>query len=203
MKDPPYDQLKDLVPVATTGRPPWLLAAPTDSPFKSIDDVVKFGKANPSKLAFPFWQSSVLVTGETFGRVAGILLRKYLQGAVESTTTLLEGRLPIMFTDTIGARPQLDAGKIRVLETTAEKRPSLELPDAPTFKEAGYDAATDPTTTIAAPAPQPKPTTERLNKESRRNRRHERRGAHQAGGIRPRSTTMTLRGVRCAPSAST
>ncbi|MEF3088098.1 tripartite tricarboxylate transporter substrate-binding protein, partial [Bacillus altitudinis] len=68
MKDLSYDQLRDLVPVATIGRSPWLLVVPKDSPFKSLDDVVKFGKENPGKLAFPFWQSSVLVTGETFGR---------------------------------------------------------------------------------------------------------------------------------------
>ncbi len=126
MKDPPYDQLKDLVPVATIGRSPWLLVVPTDSPFKSIDDVVKFGKANPGKLAFPFWQSSVLVTGETFGRVAGILLRKVpYKGPWNRRRTCWRAGCAIMFTDTIGARPQLDAGKIRVLGTTVEKRPSL------------------------------------------------------------------------------
>jgi tripartite-type tricarboxylate transporter receptor subunit TctC len=165
MKDPPYDQLKDLVPVATIGRSPWLLIVPTESAFKSIADVVQYGKANPLKLAFAYWQSSVLVTGETFGRLAGIQLRKVpYKGAVEAMTDLLAGRLPFMFTDTIGARPQLAAGKIRVLGSTVEKRPSL-FPDAPTFKEAGYDVVTDSMTAIFAPAGTPKPVIDRLNKE--------------------------------------
>ena len=35
---------------------PWMLAVPADSPFKTVADVVAYGKANPGKLAFPFWQ---------------------------------------------------------------------------------------------------------------------------------------------------
>jgi len=165
MKEPLYDQVKDLVPVATIGRSPWLLIVPADSPFKSVADIVAFGKANPGKLAFPFWQSSVLVTGETFGRVAGVQMRKVpYKGAVESMTDLLAGRVPIMFTDTVGARPQLAAGKIRVLASTVEKRPSY-FADVPTLKEAGYDVVTDSMTGIFAPAGTPAPILDRLNKE--------------------------------------
>lgn len=163
MKEPTYDQVKDLVPVATIGRSPWLLIVPVDSPFKTVADVVQFGKANPGKLVFPFWQSSVLVTGETFGRATGIQIRKApYKGAVEATTDLLAGRLPIMFTDTIGARPQLEAGKIRVLASTVEKRPSY-FADVPTLKESGYDVVTDTMTAIFAPMGTPKAVIDRLN----------------------------------------
>lgn len=165
VKDLPYDQLKDLVPVATIGRSPWLLVVPADSPFKTVADVVAFGKANPGKLAFPFWQSSVLVTGETFARVAGIQLRKVpYKGAVEAMTDVLGGRVPIMFTDTIGARPQLAAGKIRVLASTVEKRPS-HFADVPTLKESGYDVVTDTMTAVFAPTGTPAPVLDRLNRE--------------------------------------
>src|SRR6187455_999117 len=116
MKDPPLDQLKDLVPVATIGRSPWMLAVPAASEFKSVADVVAFGKANPGKLVFPFWQSSVLVSGEMFGQVTGIQIRKVpYKGQSEVTTDFLAGRLPIYFSDIVGARPQVEAGKMRVL----------------------------------------------------------------------------------------
>lgn len=165
MKDPPYDQLKDFTGVASVGRSPWVLLVTTDSPFKSVDDVVKFGKASPGKLAFPFWQSSVLVTGETFGRAAGLQIRKVpYKGAVESTTDLLAGRVPILFTDSTAARPQLAAGKVRVLASTTAKRPSL-FPDVPTLKEAGYDVVTDSMIALFAPAGTPKPVIERMNRE--------------------------------------
>ena len=163
MKDPPFDQLKDLVPVASIGRSPWMLAVPMASEFKSVADVVAYGKANPGKLMFPFWQSSVLVTGEMFGQLSGAQMRKVpYKGQVEATTDLLGGRLPLMFTDTAGARPQVEAGTVRVLAVTTMKRSSL-FPDSPTMREAGLDIVTDSMIAVFAPAGTPRPILERLN----------------------------------------
>jgi tripartite-type tricarboxylate transporter receptor subunit TctC len=163
MKDPPFDQLKDLVPVATIGRSPWMLAVPAASEFRTVADVIAYGKANPGKLAFPFWQSSVLVTGEMFGQLAGVQMRKVpYKGQVEATTDLLGGRLPIMFTDTAGARPQVEAGTVRVLAVTTTKRSGL-FPDSPTMREAGLDIVTDSMIAVFAPAGTPRPVLERLN----------------------------------------
>jgi tripartite-type tricarboxylate transporter receptor subunit TctC len=163
MKDPPLDQLKDLVPVATIGRSPWMLAVPAASEFKSVADVVAFGKANPGKLVFPFWQSSVLVTGELFGQLSGANMRKVpYKGQVEATTDLLGGRLPLMFTDTAGARPQVEAGTMRVLAVTTTKRSGL-FPDSPTMRESGLDIVTDSMIAVFAPAGTPRPILERLN----------------------------------------
>ncbi len=165
MKDPPFDQLKDLVPVASIGRSPWMLAVPAASEFKTVADVVAFGKANPGKLAFAFWQSSVLVTGETFGQLAGIQMRKVpYKGQVEATTDFLGGRLPILFTDTAGARPQVDAGTMRVLAVTTVKR-SSSFPDVPTMREAGLDVVTDSMLAVFAPAGTPRPVLDKLNAE--------------------------------------
>lgn len=165
MKDPPFDQLKDLVPVATLGRSPWMLAVPMASEFKTVADVVAYGKANPGKLAFPFWQSSVLVTGEIFGQLAGLQMRKVpYKGQVEATTDFLGGRVPIMFTDTAGARPQVEAGTMRVLALTTLKRSTL-FPDSPTMREAGFDVVTDSMMAVFAPAGTPRPVLERLNSE--------------------------------------
>ena len=165
MKEPPYDQLKDLVPVASIGRSPWMLAVPMASEFKTAADVVAYGKANPGKLSFAYWQSSVLVTGETFGQLSGIQMRKVpYKGQVEATTDFLGGRLPILFTDTAGARPQVDAGTMRVLAVTGAKRSSL-FPDVPTMREAGLDIVTDSMIAVFAPAGTPRPIQERLNSE--------------------------------------
>ena len=165
MKEPPYDQLKDLVPVASIGRSPWMLAVPMASEFKTAADVIAYGKANPGKLSFAYWQSSVLVTGETFGQLSGIQMRKVpYKGQVEATTDFLGGRLPILFTDTAGARPQVDAGTMRVLAVTGAKRSSL-FPDVPTMREAGLDIVTDSMIAVFAPAGTPRPIQERLNSE--------------------------------------
>ncbi len=165
MKEITYDQLKDLIPVATIGRSPWMLTVPTDSPFKSVADVIAYGKANPGKLVFPFWQSSVLVTGEMFGSVTGIQMRKVpYKGQTEVTTDFLAGRLPVYFCDIVGARPQVEAGKMRVLASFTAKRSGL-FPDVPTMREVGVDVVTDSMLAVFAPAGTPKPILERLNAE--------------------------------------
>lgn len=163
MKDPLFDQLKDLVPVASIGRSPWLIAVPADSEFKSIADVVAYGKANPGKLAFPFWQSSVLVTGETFAQMAGMQTRKVpYKGQVEATTDFLAGRVPIMVTDVAGGRGPVEAGKMRLLASTTAQR-SASFPDVPTMREQGYDVVTDSMLAVFAPAGTPQPILDRLN----------------------------------------
>ena len=165
MKSPPYDQIKDLVPVATIGRSPWLIVVPAESSFKSIADIVAFGKANPGKLAFPFWQSSVLVTGETFAQLGGFQMRRVpYKGQVEANTDFLGGRLPLMVTDVAGGRSPIEAGKMRLLATTTAQRTSL-YPDAPTMREVGFDVVTDSMLAVFAPAGTPKPILDRLNAE--------------------------------------
>ena len=165
MKEITYDQLKDLVPVAMIGRSPWMLTVPTDSPFKTVADVVAYGKANPGKLVFPFWQSSVLVSGEMFGQVTGIQMRKVpYKGQTEVTTDFIAGRLPVYFCDIPGARPQVEAGKMRILATMTAKRTGL-YPNVPTMREEGVDVVTDSMLAVFAPAGTPKPILERLNAE--------------------------------------
>jgi tripartite-type tricarboxylate transporter receptor subunit TctC len=165
MKESPYDQLKDLVPVASIGRSPWFIAVAADSPYRSVGDVVGDAKANPNKLAFPFWTSSVLVTGETFARLAGIQLRKVpYKGQVEATTDFLGGRLPLMVTDTAGARSPVESGKMRLLASTTTTR-TAAFPDVPTMREQGLDVVTDSMLAVFAPAGTPKPIVERLNAE--------------------------------------
>lgn len=163
MKNPLFDQVKDLTPVASIGRSPWLIVVPADSSFKSIADIVAYGKANPGKLVFPYWQSSVLVTGETFGRVAGIKMRRVpYKGQVEATTDFLGGRLPVMVTDIAGGRAPIENGKMRLLATTTAKRASA-YPDTPTMTELGLDVVTDSMLMVFAPAGTPQPIIDRLN----------------------------------------
>ncbi|MBS7707236.1 Bug family tripartite tricarboxylate transporter substrate binding protein [Chelatococcus asaccharovorans] len=165
MKAPLLDQLKDLVPVASIGRSPWLIAVQAESAFKSIADVVAYGKANPGKLVFPFWQSSVLVTAETFARAGDFSIRKApYKGQVEATTDFLGGRLPIMVTDIAGGRAPVEAGKMRLLATTTAKR-TQAFPDVPTMREQGLDVVTDSMLAVFAPAGTPQPILDKLNAE--------------------------------------
>ncbi len=100
MKDLPYDQIKDFVPVAAISDSPWYLTVSADSPFKTVEDVIKFAKANPDQLTAGFWQSTVLVTTVAFSKTAGFQMRRVpYKGATEAYTDLAAGRLQIAFAD--------------------------------------------------------------------------------------------------------
>src|SRR3990167_4350267 len=49
-KSLPYDTVKDLAPVSTLGTFDLVVLVPADSPYKTLGDLVAFGKANPNKL---------------------------------------------------------------------------------------------------------------------------------------------------------
>ncbi|MEA2945492.1 MAG: hypothetical protein QOI40_822 [Alphaproteobacteria bacterium] len=51
-KKPPYDPVKDFVPVAKVAVVPLVLAATLNAPFKTIKELVTYAKANPGKLSY-------------------------------------------------------------------------------------------------------------------------------------------------------
>jgi tripartite-type tricarboxylate transporter receptor subunit TctC len=165
MKELPYDQLNDFTPVANIGGSPYMLVVPADSPYKTVDDVIKAAKAEPGKLTYGHWQSFVLVTGEAFARATGIELRKVpYKGAVEAQNDFLGGRLNILFTDTLGAKGYAEAGKLRILAVTTLER-SVVLKDIPTLTELGYKVNAEPLIAVFAPSKTPKAVQDKLHAE--------------------------------------
>ena len=48
----PYDPLKDLAPVALVASAPLVLVVPTNSPYKTLADIIAAAKAKPDTLTF-------------------------------------------------------------------------------------------------------------------------------------------------------
>src|SRR5262249_43173212 len=51
-KNLPYDPRKDLTPIALLARVPFVLLVNPELPIKSVDDLVKYAKANPGKVSY-------------------------------------------------------------------------------------------------------------------------------------------------------
>jgi tripartite-type tricarboxylate transporter receptor subunit TctC len=166
MRELPYDQLKDFVPVASVGNSTWFLVVPKSSPFKSVKDVVDYARSNPDQVTGGFWQSSVLVTTIAFGKAAGIQIRRVpYKGAVESVTDVIADRLSLLFVDYNSIRGHAEAGSVRVLASTSSQRSNLFGGNIPTLTELGYPVVTDTMTVIFAPTGTAKPIIERINTE--------------------------------------
>lgn len=165
MKELPYDQLKDFVPVATIATGQYFLVVNAGSGWKTVADVVKAAKAEPGKLTYGFWTSNVMISNETFAKLAGIQIRKVpYKGSAEAVTDLVAGRVSLIFIDSNAVRSFIDSGALRFVAVTSPKRTSLE-PAVPTMVEEGYPVLTGATTVLFAPTGTPRPIVERLNAE--------------------------------------
>jgi tripartite-type tricarboxylate transporter receptor subunit TctC len=164
MKDIKYDQLRDFVPVAYVVRAPWMMVVNAKSGFRSVADIVQAAKADPGKLKFGHWQSSVLVAGEAFQRAAGVeFLKVPYKSVVEAVTDLLAQRIDVIFVDIQAVRGYIEAGTLRYLAASTANRVAL-YPNVPTLAESGYPSVvTDTSVLLFAPSKTPRPIIERWN----------------------------------------
>jgi len=135
----PQHTYKELQPLVNVFTDPTLLYTRADGPFKSLQDVIAHAKASRGR-----WGAS---TPASLERQAAELLRKAAgvnaavvshDGGGELMLNVLNGTLDFGVGEYLELRPQLDAGKLRVLATFSDKRLD-SLPDVPTVKELGYN----------------------------------------------------------------
>lgn len=136
----PYDPAKDLVPVSMGSEIYIVIAVPAATKLDKLSDLVALAKAEPGKLNW------VATPGVTYFMTAGFLKSSGLdmvqvpyRDFTQAVNDLAEGRIQMTVTSLQTASPQLQAGKIRLLAVTSDKR-MPQLPDLPTVHEAGAPA---------------------------------------------------------------
>ncbi len=135
-----YDPINDLIPIILIDKGPLVLAVPANSPFKNVKDVVDAAKAKPGTLTFGSGGigGSHQLSAELFKINAGIdMIHVPYKSGSAATTDLLAGNVTLMFEQMYSAMPNIKAGKLKALAITSKKR-SSEIPNVPTFAEAGY-----------------------------------------------------------------
>jgi tripartite-type tricarboxylate transporter receptor subunit TctC len=135
----PFDTFKAFAPVAMVARYFNIVVVGSKLPFKSVEDVIAYAKANPNKLNFgsPGIGTSVHLAGELFKNMAHVdMIHVPYKGTAPAITDLLSGQIQIMFSTVPGAAPFIQAGQLRALAITSAQR-STTFPDLPTVAEAG------------------------------------------------------------------
>ena len=139
----PYDELRDLEPIAMLGAQPSVLVAAPDEGFKTVADLVAAAKAKPGALNFASAGigSASHIAGERFRVAAGLQVQHIpYRGPTEALADLMTGRIDFYFLPIAPALPLIKQGKIQALAVSTPKRAEL-LPDVPTIAEAGYPNA--------------------------------------------------------------
>jgi tripartite-type tricarboxylate transporter receptor subunit TctC len=165
---PTYDPFKDFVPVMVIGASPNVFVVPVQSEIKSLPELIAKAKANPGKLNWtsPGAGTTPYLAGELLKLRTGISMQHIpFPGAGPATTAVLAGQVDAYVANLGSVVALIDAGKVRPIAVTAEKRWG-ELPDVPTLEELGVkDAVSDTFQAVYAPAGTPKAVVERLAKE--------------------------------------
>ena len=140
LEKPPVDVVNDLVPVFLVGTAPYVLAANSQRPYKTIADVIKASKEQPGSVKY----ASVGIG--TIGHLAMTVLAK--QAGVQITHVAYRGGGPAM-NDVVGGHvdcicgsaalitPQLGGGAIRPVLQMGRERLAI-LGETQTAIEAGF-----------------------------------------------------------------
>ena len=158
----------DLAPITRVSNTILTVAVPVDMKAGSLDELAALARAEPGKLN---WAG---VTGANEFMFAGWLKHDGLsltevpyRNPVDAANDLAEGRVQVYHAALAIVRPQLEAGKIKLLAVTNTVRAPTE-PDVPTAAEAGHPALTmDGLVGLFGPAGTPLALRERITTDIR------------------------------------
>lgn len=147
-----FDPLSDLSYIIGLAGFVFGLVVRSDSPIKTVKDLVDFAKANPGK--FTYASSGTGITGhlamEEFAHRAGIkLLHVPYKGDTEGLRAMIAGDVMAHSSASTWAS-HVDAGTCRLVATYGSRR-TTRWPTVPTLREAGYDTVTDSPWGIGGP----------------------------------------------------
>jgi tripartite-type tricarboxylate transporter receptor subunit TctC len=138
-----YDVVNDLTPIHVAVKAPIVLMVHAGTPYKTIQDLIAFAKANPDKLSYSSSGIGNLqhLSGELFNTMAGVkTVHVPYRGAAPAVTDIAGGQIPFGYNSLPAALPLIQDGKIRPIGVTSKER-MPQLPDVPAIHEVlnGYE----------------------------------------------------------------
>ena len=164
----PGYSLDDFVPISALMQGPSVIAVPANSKYKTLRDLLADAHRNPGALAYGSAGIGTPshIAGELLQRAAGIQLTHVAyKGSGPSITDAIGGQIPIVIASLVAAMPQVEAGRLRALAVTSNKRwpTSPDVPAASEFDMPGYEHMT--WLGLFAPKGAPSAIVKRLNAE--------------------------------------
>jgi tripartite-type tricarboxylate transporter receptor subunit TctC len=162
-----FNLIRDVVPVASIHREPFVMEANPSVPVKTVAEFIAYAKANPGKLtmASAGIGSGNHISGELFKMMTGVnLVHVPYRGGGPALVDLISGQVQVLFATMSSSIEYVRAGKLRALAVTTATRSSV-LPDIPTVAEfvPGYESSF--WTGVGAPKNTPAEIVDKLNKE--------------------------------------
>jgi tripartite-type tricarboxylate transporter receptor subunit TctC len=159
-----YDLLRDIVPVASIDREPFVFEVNPSLPAKTLQEFISYAKANPGKvtMASAGIGSAPHVFGEMFQRMAGIQLA-HIPYRGNPIPDLISGQVDCFIGPVQSALEFVRSGKLRALGLTTAQRFD-GLPGVPPIADVLPDYEASGWLGIGAPKGTPVDAIARLNK---------------------------------------
>ena len=160
-----YDPLTSFLPVHLVGESPNLFVAFADAPYSTVAEFIAYAKQNPGKVTFSSSGvgTATHLVAELFKTVAGVEMQHVpYRGSAPALNDLIAGRVDVMFDYPVAVGPHVEAGKLKVLATTAPDRLQAYA-KVPTMAELGLtEMTTQSWSSIMVPAGTPAPVVDKL-----------------------------------------
>jgi tripartite-type tricarboxylate transporter receptor subunit TctC len=168
--DLPFDTAKDFAPVSMTHLTPYVFLVSSQSPVRSLPDLIKLIRASPGKITYGATgpgspqQLATLLMAQMAGGLKDMTEVQY-KGSSPAHPDLIANRITFMIDPLAAAAPHVKAGALRALAvSTPQRNPSFpEIPTAAESGIAGYDFSS--WGGILAPAGTPRAVVHKLNTE--------------------------------------
>jgi tripartite-type tricarboxylate transporter receptor subunit TctC len=164
-----WDPLEDFTWIIGMGGYTFVLAVRSDSPFKTVADLVAFAKADPGKLTVGTAGAGTtmhLLTEAFAGLASAPVTHVGFKSSSENAVNLLGGHT-MATVDAVGSLlPHVEAGKVRIL-MTFDEQPASWLPGVPTAKSLGYELAYPAPYGLVGPKGMPNAVVQKLHEAFR------------------------------------
>jgi tripartite-type tricarboxylate transporter receptor subunit TctC len=161
-----YDPLTDLEPVSLVSDAPVGLFVNKSLPVNNLKEFMVYAKAHPGALNFASYGvgSSPHLAAELFAHETGVkMVHVPFNGNGPATMATVSNTTQVIFCSTVAALPHVLNGSLKAIAFAGEQR-SKQLPNVPTFKEAGLDFTMGTWFGLLAPAKTPRGIVDALNK---------------------------------------
>ncbi|MDB5944334.1 MAG: tripartite tricarboxylate transporter substrate binding protein [Ramlibacter sp.] len=167
MKSARYHALNDFSPVSLAVSLPMAVIAPPNSPFATVQDVVREGRAKPETIAYGSSGNG------SAPHLAGALLQTQshtklthvpFKGNAPALAEVMAGRIHFMFYPMVGINKFVADNRVKLIGvTTAQRHP--DFPAVPTMAETGFPGfeQTSPWIGMLAPSKTPPAVVARLD----------------------------------------
>lgn len=167
----PYDPYKSFIPISNLSASPHVFFAHASQPVKSLAELIEAVKRDPKKysMATPGIGTVPHLSAHLFAIDAKLdIVTVPYGGGGPSLVAVVGNQVPVGCQAVPPVTPHIQAGRVRALAFTTEKRTSM-FPDVPTMGELGFKGHESETITgMLVPAGTPGPVVKQLFAEAAR-----------------------------------